>query len=234
MDWKKTDSDGVVQYDDSVYWKLALPAVAIPIHLVVGGAFLVPAALSGKTSPATLLASMVVGFIAWTLFEYVVHRWLFHQTGHPVLLWLYKHAHMPHHRARRMEDDNHRALHPAIGVPSLLPHYLAGLWLGAHGYLAGAVGFMIGYCAYELLHYLFHGTDFPERFNGIGWVRRRYLAHRVHHFVNAQRNHGFTLLVWDHLFGTLDLKDTSVVRATRRGERDTTRYAPAGLPPIES
>ena len=228
MTWK-TDSDGVVQYDGSFYWKLALPAVAIPIHLAVGALFFIPAAMGGRTG--ALLSSLVIGFILWTLFEYVVHRWLFHQTGHPVLLWIYKHAHMPHHRARRMEDDNHRTLHPAIGIPSLLPHYVIGLWLGANNYVAGAVGFMLGYCAYELLHYLFHGTGFPQQFNELGWVRRRYLAHRVHHFVNAQRNFGFTLLVWDHLFGTLDLNDTSLVRA---GAKAVTRYAPTGLPAIRA
>lgn len=93
---------------------------------------------------------------------------------------------------------------------------------------------MLGYCTYELVHYLFHGTAFPQRFNHLGWVRRRYLAHRVHHFVNAQRNFGFTLLIWDDLFGTLDLNDTSVVRVSSRGgARETTRYAPAGLPSLE-
>lgn len=220
MAWK-TDADGVVQYDDTLYWKLALPGVAILIHVCVGAAFLAPALMHARLSPGGTLGALAMGFLLWTLFEYLVHRWAFHQTGHPVLRWLYKHCHMPHHRAGRMDDDNHRALHPAIGIPALLPHYLLGLWLGADGYLAGTVGFMLGYCTYELIHYLFHGTEFPHRFNHLGWVRRRYQAHRVHHFGNAQRNFGFTLLVWDALFGTLDLDDRRVRAQDRRpGSRE--------------
>jgi dihydroceramide fatty acyl 2-hydroxylase len=210
MAYDTTDSDGVVLYEDNFYWKLALPAVALPLQGVVAALFLAAAIAHGAPSIIALLTAMVVGFIAWTAFEYLVHRWAFHQTGHPVLLWIYKNAHMPHHRARRMEDDNHRALHPAIAIPALLPHYAIGLWLGADLYVAATAGFAIGYCAYELIHYLFHGTDFPHRWSQVGWVQRRFRAHQVHHFANAQRNFGFTLLIWDHLFGTLDL-DTSKV-----------------------
>lgn len=230
MTWK-TDSEGVVQYDDSFYWKLALPAVTIALHLAVGAVFIGLTLARAPMAVPSVIGLLVLGFIAWTLFEYAVHRFLFHQTGHPALVWIYKHGHMPHHRAQRMEDDNHRALHPAIGIPALLPHYLIALAAGSATYAALAVGFMVGYCAYELLHYLFHGTDFPARHADVGFIHRRFLAHRVHHFVNAQRNHGFTLLVWDWLFGTLDLNDTSLIRAQRRGERDRTRYAPTGLPP---
>ena len=166
MEWK-TDADGVVVYDDSLYWKLALPAVAVSIELTIVGLFLALAVLTGgPAAPGRMLLWVALGFVAWTGFEYVVHRWLFHQTGHPVLRWIYKHAHMPHHRVRRMEDDNHRTLHPSIAIPALVPHFLLGLWLGADGYVAGTAGFVVGYCAYEWLHYLFPRHRLPASLEG--------------------------------------------------------------------
>jgi len=64
----------------------------------------------------------------------------------------------------------------------------------------------------------------------LAWLARwdRATAHRVHHFVNAQRNFGFTLLLWDDLFGTLDLDDS---RAISRGARIAPdAVVAAGLP----
>jgi hypothetical protein len=73
-----------------------------------------------------------------------------------------------------MADPHHRALHPLIAVPSLLPWYLGTTLVAQTVFpMALAWGFAAGYCCYELLHYLFHGTAFPERYAHLGWVRDR-------------------------------------------------------------
>lgn len=197
-----TDENGMTVYGGR-FWDWARVEVAILIHVATaGGFFAFKAAAVGKPSSG-LGWALMLGFILWTLFEYVVHRWLFHQTWHPILRKIYVHAHLPHHRTRRIEDPFHRALHPLISVPSLLPHYLWSTFLcDGLAPLVGVCGFAIGYCVYELFHYVFHATSLPTRLAHIGWVARKHAAHVSHHFTHVQSNFGFTTHLWDRAFGT--------------------------------
>jgi sterol desaturase/sphingolipid hydroxylase (fatty acid hydroxylase superfamily) len=198
------DRDGMVLYDDGLFWKLALPIIALPVQLLIGGAFIVLALVRGA-APSAVALGLGLGFTLWTLFEYAVHRWLFHQTGNRVLRWIYVHAHRPHHRTRRMDDPHHRTLHPFIAVPSLLPHYVLSAVFGSSGVWAGAVaGFSVGYCVYEWFHYIAHGTDWPQRLAHVGWIRRKQSAHANHHFEDPKLNFGFTTSFWDRVFQTYD------------------------------
>ena len=196
------DRNNLVVYDDSFFWKLALPQVALPLELAMAAAFLATAGHRLAHAAWVPVAGLLAGFAVWTFFEYAVHRWLFHQTGHPALRWIYRRAHLPHHRTRTMDDPHHRALHPTAAIPALLPHFLAATWLGSAGYLWVMGGFTAGYCFYELFHFLGHGTRWAERFGHLGWVRRKQQAHRDHHFHTPNANFGFTTLFWDHLLGT--------------------------------
>ena len=69
-----------------------------------------------------------------------------------------------------------------------------------------AVGFIIMYGTYEVIHRRIH-THAP--LNAWGeWARRHHL---VHHHVAPKLNHGVTTSLWDHVFGTW--------KASRRGPR---------------
>ena len=80
----------------------------------------------------------------------------------------------------------------ALTVAGWLLAGMAGLGLGG--------GFAVGYAAYETLHWRSHWSE-PAR---IG--RRHELAlrhhHFHHHFGHPMSNHGVTLTLWDHVFGT--------------------------------
>jgi sterol desaturase/sphingolipid hydroxylase (fatty acid hydroxylase superfamily) len=208
----RINAQGVTEYEGSLWW-WALPQVALPLQLALAGGVLGAKVLEvqhhraqaslGWTVGLTLGLGVALGFVAWTLFEYTVHRWLMHQTWHPVLRWLWLHTHKPHHAMKVLEDENHRALHPALALPIFLPWYLGAWWLGDGGLgVAVVAGFAVGYCTYELVHYLFHATDFGARFGHWAWVERKRAGHVHHHLTGPGQNFGFTTYFWDQLLGT--------------------------------
>lgn len=68
--------------------------------------------------------------------------------------------------------------------------------------LAMSAGWVLGYCLYEALHWLFHSGD-PERGLGRFWpVHTVRDAHLVHHLHRANKNYGFSTMFWDKVFGT--------------------------------
>jgi sterol desaturase/sphingolipid hydroxylase (fatty acid hydroxylase superfamily) len=185
------------------WWTLARPAIALPPQVLIAASLLALKQHSSPMPAARVVGAAVIGFTLWTLFEYAVHRWLFHQTWHPVLRFIWIHAHKPHHRMRKVEDPYHRTLHPAIAIPVLLPWQLGFVLFAETSIpIATMFGFTLGYCAYELLHYVFHATRFPDRFARLPGVKSWNQAHRAHHLGHLRANFGFTTYFWDHVFGT--------------------------------
>lgn len=122
------------------------------------------------------------GVTAWTLMEYVVHRWVFH--------WLYREEHWRHHR-RPLEW---------IGVPPLLTGvvfafiYMLALQFGwGNGGMLFA-GFAWGYFSYMVIHYAIHHTSSPA-------VNDLRETHEMHHR-GVERNFGVSTNLWDHIFRT--------------------------------
>jgi sterol desaturase/sphingolipid hydroxylase (fatty acid hydroxylase superfamily) len=181
---------------------LARPAPAL-LSQALGVALLwaMLAVRAGPTSLGSSLGASVLwlgaGLLAWTLFEYALHRWLMHSRN-PALWRL---LHQEHHAVRGMDIPEHRVLHPAVSVPV----FVGLLWL-VHEVLGGppaaALGFWAGYLAYEALHWLHHDTALSEALDGVPWLRRRLAHHEGHHFRHARSNYGVLTSAWDRLLGT--------------------------------
>ena len=108
----------------------------------------------GLAAAPTFALSLVVGIVAWTLVEYLVHRFAYH--GAPVLTEL----HEAHHRD------------PAafVGVPSFVSSGLviAVSYLPLRGYepiLADGFtsGMLLGYAGYMIVHHATHHFVDPAR-----------------------------------------------------------------------
>jgi sterol desaturase/sphingolipid hydroxylase (fatty acid hydroxylase superfamily) len=132
----------------------------------------------------------VVGFIAWTLIEYWLHRIVFH--GIPPAI---ANMHIQHH-SRPTEF---------IGVPvwySLAFFLLFSLpVLGLLGWETGSgtiVGLLMGYILYIGIHDAAHHRSSFLR----PWFSRFRVNHLRHHYQNAHAGFGVTTDVWDRLFGT--------------------------------
>lgn len=139
------------------------------------------------------LSAFAGGALLWTLAEYGLHRFVFHELPGSALG---AREHRMHHADPSWFAPWTKKAAAAIGVTCVL---LPAAWLAAglvHA-LAFTAGFVVLYLAYEVLHRRVH-THAPRGRYG-RWRRRNHLAH---HFTDPRRAHGVTSPVWDHVFGT--------------------------------
>ncbi len=159
------------------------------------------------TSVATVTALTAAGTFAWTLGEYVIHRFVMHElrgAGLP------SREHLVHHADP--ENNPGRPLLSWIGIAlvGLVLFVPAGLVLvGGPLGLAPYAGWLAGYGAYERIHDRAH-THAPRNAYG-RWVRRH---HFHHHHGHPMANHGVTTPLWDKVFGTLEV--AGEIRVPRR------------------
>lgn len=146
----------------------------------------------------TLTLAIVVipiGFVAWTLTEYLAHRFLMHSTGGrgPAA-----HEHLMHHA----QPARTRTFVRTIGHLSMYATAAALGWLLTFAVATPiavglAVGWAFGYTAYEGLHFAAHHHKVRGRYDR--WLRER---HFHHHFGSPKKNLGVLVPWWDRLFGT--------------------------------
>ena len=149
------------------------------------------------------IGMFAVGILGWTLFEYVMHRYLFHfATDNPSLKKFFYYAHGIHHEFPR--DKDHLFLPPVISVVlAIVLFYTFQLMMGDAVY-AFFPGFVIGYLLYGTMHYCIHAFNPPFKFMKPLW---RY--HHVHHYADHDRGFGVSSPLWDYVFGTVpkDVKE---------------------------
>jgi sterol desaturase/sphingolipid hydroxylase (fatty acid hydroxylase superfamily) len=135
------------------------------------------------------------GVVAWTLVEYVLHRWVFHYE--PRTTWgqrLHFLAHGIHHDYPR--DRTRLVMPPAVSVPLAVVFW--ALFRGAGPWADAAfAGFVLGYVCYDAIHYAAHHLTLP---GPVGAALKRY--HLLHHYRDDTRGFGVTSPLWDLVFGT--------------------------------
>lgn len=150
----------------------------------------------GVTSLAASIALVLLGILIWTLFEYAMHRFIFHMKLNSAFgQWLIFLTHGNHHE---VPGDKYRNIMPPI-VSVVVS---AGIWAGFYLLLgpAGSVlylGFGIGYVVYDGIHYACH--QLPMRGPVLGRLRRHHIRH---HFAREEGNYAITATFWDRVFGT--------------------------------
>lgn len=151
----------------------------------------------------TLALAFLIGLVTWTLLEYVLHRFAFHEKVLGV--WLAK-DHLKHHAKVDWFVPLHTKLAMASVVLSIL--FVAASLLGALPAATFVAGIVVGWLFYEVLHRRIHVA---RPLNGYGrWARRHHLAH---HFGHAKQNHGVTSPIWDRVFGTyVEVEQVTVPR----------------------
>ena len=134
------------------------------------------------------------GLILWTLLEYLLHRFIFHQ--HVLGKWIAR-EHTRHHAKVSWFSPWWFKL--AVAAPILLSlAALARLLLGAPG--AGlALGTSLGWLTYEVIHRRIHVA--APRNAYARWARAHHLSH---HFGKVHSNHGVSSPLWDHVFGSFE------------------------------
>lgn len=138
----------------------------------------------------------VLGALVWTLFEYGMHRVVFHwparsRWGRRLVFFM----HGCHHADP--EDPDRAVMPPAASIPLALACYgVAALLLPAPLRHAAFAGFLIGYLHYDLTHWACHQARMAGPLAGL---KRHHLRH---HYAGADGNYGVGSPVWDWVFGS--------------------------------
>lgn len=143
------------------------------------------------------LGVFCAGVVLWTLTEYVIHRWAFHIHPKTDLgKKLHFLVHGIHHDYPR---DSTRLVMPLlVSVPLATLFYLAFAAAVAPFHFALFSGFVIGYVAYDSIHYATH--HFPMK-NRVGKFLKEY--HMKHHYVNEDKGYGVSNPLWDYVFNSV-------------------------------
>ena len=145
-----------------------------------------------------LMALALLGLVAWTLLEYVLHRFVLHGMQ-PFQAW-----HAEHHRRPRALIGTPTILSTAlIAALVFLPVLvLSDLWRAS----ALTFGLLTGYMVYAIVHHATHHWRADT-----AWLRRIKRHHALHHSpVAAAARSGVTSALWDVVFRT---NGTSLPRA---------------------
>jgi len=173
------------------------------VHPVVPVLIFVPAIVAllvwglEAVSVGGALALALGGYALWTLFEYWLHRLVFHfepDTGIGARLhWIIHGVHHDH-----PNDPLRLVMPPAVSVPigGLVFVALYAIF-GRHYAPALAAGFFAGYLVYDLTHYYLH--HFRPRGPIARILRERHMRH---HFQDETCGFGISAPYWDDLFRT--------------------------------
>jgi sterol desaturase/sphingolipid hydroxylase (fatty acid hydroxylase superfamily) len=137
------------------------------------------------------------GMFFWTLFEYVMHRFIFHFISeNPRAQRIIYVIHGNHHEYPR---DKERLFMPP--VPSLILasviFSITFMILGTHSFMFFP-GFILGYLIYGTMHFAIHAWNPPFK-----WMKPLWRNHHLHHYKNDHRGFGVSTTLWDRLFGTM-------------------------------
>jgi sterol desaturase/sphingolipid hydroxylase (fatty acid hydroxylase superfamily) len=170
-----------------------------------------------RVTVLTFLGLFAGGYLIWTLFEYWLHRLVFHfepEAGLGARLhWIIHGVHHDH-----PNDPLRLVMPPAVSVPVGIV-IVGALYLafGANYAPALGAGFISGYLAYDMTHYYLH--HFRPR-GRLGRTLRE--LHMRHHFQDHTRGFGISAPYWDAVFRTFPRRGSSAPSAAPPGRSHST------------
>ncbi len=146
----------------------------------------------------TALSGFVLGLLAWTLLEYLLHRYVFHLSPDNSFESKLRQF-MVHGYHHEFPNDRMRLVAPLllslpIAVVILLLYVMV---LGRYHFMMCFAGTAAGYVAYDWTHYYTHHFRPTTR---VGRFLRRY--HMEHHYKDSESHFGISSPLWDWVFGT--------------------------------
>ncbi len=170
---------------------------AVPVIIFLPAIAGMTAWALSELSVAAVAALFVAGYGLWTLFEYWLHRIVFHfepEDGVGARMhWIIHGVHHDH-----PNDPMRLVMPPAVSVP-LAAAVFAVLYVlfGSHYAPAIGAGFFTGYLIYDMMHYYLHHFRPHGRLGRM--LRERHMRH---HFQDDTRGFGISAPYWDEVFRT--------------------------------
>lgn len=140
------------------------------------------------------------GALFWSLFEYIMHRHLFHMVVEKPRARRFVYTmHGVHHEFPR---DKERLFMPPI--PSMIiatiifsTMYVTMGWNA----LSFFPGFLFGYLIYGSMHYAIHAFAPPK------FMKALWRNHHLHHYKYPDKGFGVSSVLWDVIFRTVPKND---------------------------
>jgi sterol desaturase/sphingolipid hydroxylase (fatty acid hydroxylase superfamily) len=163
------------------YWGgLCIDWAAASALMVIG--------FANASSPVAGVATLAIGLLVYSFYEYAFHRWLYHGPASVV-----QRVHGIHHDTDRL-----------IGAPFFFSLGIAGLsWLVAYCFIDAALATVFAatilgsYVYQSTVHHLLHSHACRRQ----RMFRRLRRHHAIHH-ARGDVNFGLTWMVWDQMLGT--------------------------------
>ncbi|MBL0146103.1 MAG: sterol desaturase family protein [Chitinophagaceae bacterium] len=176
-----------------VIWSMYLPVIILlPVYSYINIEF----------SIQKIALLFLGGAFFWSLFEYLMHRFVFHYTakteGGKKLNYI---LHGNHHEYPRDKQRLFMPAAPSLIIASII--FLLMYLIMHENAFTFFAGFMMGYLIYGSMHYAIHAWHPPFK-----WMKGLWRNHHLHHYKEDQKAFGVSSTLWDHVFGTMfDLKN---------------------------
>lgn len=203
MEFDKIKNKGQARLFKSSYMETMTkthPMVIYSMYLPVIFFMLYYAVVYKGLATLPMIGAFAGGALVWSLFEYAMHRYVFHmvvETERSRKL-IYT-IHGVHHEYPR---DRERLFMPP--VPSLIiASVLFTLFYSIMGWYALAFfpGFLFGYLMYGSMHYAIHAFAPPK------YLKALWRNHHLHHYKAPNKGFGVSSVLWDVVFGTVPKKE---------------------------
>ncbi len=198
----KNESPRIFKNNLLDYFSRAHPILVPIVFLPVVGWFAFQAFSSYGIDLTSAIIWGISGLIVWTLFEYFLHRYLFHlHIDSDFGRKLHFYVHGVHHDYPN--DALRLVIPPAASVILAVVMYwffyafIIGLGgtFGQHNIFYAS--FVFGYIVYDMMHYATHYYNFKAK-----WFQTIKRNHLDHHYVNHDKGFGLSNVFWDRVFRT--------------------------------
>ena len=184
-------------FDSKLLDALSRVHPAVPVVIFVPAIVVLTAWGLESVSVPVMVGLIGLGYALWTLFEYWLHRVVFHfepEDGLGARLhWIIHGVHHDH-----PNDPLRLVMPPAVSVPlGALVFGVLYLIFGARYAPGLGAGFFAGYLVYDMMHYYLHHFRPHGRLGRM--LRERHMRH---HFQDETRGFGISAPYWDEVFGT--------------------------------
>ena len=189
-------------FDNPLLEKLSRTHIAIPISifLTIAVGLLYYAFIYTSLKLWAIPFLFVLGFLFFTLLEYLAHRFLFHMK--PNSEWkstIQYNLHGVHHEYPK--DKDRLAMPPPMSI--FLALFFFGLFYlfintNVFGFLPGM---LTGYSAYLFVHYIVHAYPPPKNI-----FKQLWINHAIHHYKDNKTVFGVSSPLWDYIFRTMPVK----------------------------
>src|SRR3954463_15706474 len=184
-------------FDSDMLDRLSRVHPAVPVVIFLPAIAILAGLALDRMMLSTTLALAGLGYVAWTLTEYWIHRLIFHfepEDGIGARFhWIIHGVHHDH-----PNDPLRLVMPPSVSIPLALGFWgLFVLVLGTPWAHVFTAGFLTGYLMYDMTHYHVHHHR-PR--TPLGKLVRE--LHMRHHFQDDTRGFGVSAPFWDYVFGT--------------------------------